>query len=583
MRPTWLRLLLLLLAAALQFRQLNSDRRFHADEAHFMTFARAAAVNGDWMLPGALDKPPLTIYISALSMVAFGVVTDDAGVLHLDPLIGEFAGRLPNALAALLVVAMMMRLARHALRSEGAALLAGALTAVSPFVLACGASAFTDMGLLFFSLLAWLLLLEERYAVAGAALGLAFCCKPQALLVLPLLLGQVFILRAKPGDWLRTILPALLFLGTLLAWDSARPETSLFSLSAFHNAPSNWIAEPGSWLPRLVEWLRHGAWLLGPPLVTAGLLLFGLLGSLMRRFSHLPPIDMGGPRGVDKPGEPRGVDKPGEPRRVDKPGEPSGLDKIGEPRRVDKPGEPRRVDKPEEPRRLDKPGEPSGLDKPGEPRRVDMPGEPRGVDKIGEPSGVDNSRSSIERLSLTFVIAYLACHVIVSFQLYDRYLLLILPPLILLSASSVRFFRARRLILPLVILIAAALWIGRDGSPIGPRHDINAGIDALSRHLNQLPVASVIYDPWLGWELGYYLGQWHDKRRTHFPTAEALVAGALALKEIGDRYFVAPIHKPHRDWLDSLAAAGFDTALDYQSDSFRVYRVSPPQPQTPHN
>ena len=515
MRPTWLRLLLLLLAAALQFRQLNSDRRFHADEAHFMTFARAAAVNGDWMLPGALDKPPLTIYISALSMVAFGVVTDDAGVLHLDPLIGEFAGRLPNALAALLVVAMMMRLARHALRSEGAALLAGALTAVSPFVLAYGASAFTDMGLLFFSLLAWLLLLEERYAVAGAALGLAFCCKPQALLVLPLLLGQVFILRAKPGDWLRAILPALLFLGTLLAWDSARPETSLFSLSAFHNAPSNWIAEPGSWLPRLVEWLRHGAWLLGPPLVTAGLLLFGLLGSLMRRFSHLPPIATYG-----------------------------------------------------------------GTEGGRQARRTEAG---RHIEKPGEPRGVDNIRSSIERLCLTFVIAYLACHVIVSFRLYDRYLLLILPPLILLSASSVRFFRARRLILPLVILIAAALWIGRDGSPIGPRHDINAGIDALSRHLNQLPVASVIYDPWLGWELGYYLGQWHDKRRTHFPTAEALVAGALALKEIGDRYFVAPIHKPHRDWLDSLAAAGFDTALDYQSDSFRVYRVSPPQPQTPQN
>ena len=570
MRPTWLRLLLLLLAAALQFRQLNSDRRFHADEAHFMTFARAAAVNGDWMLPGALDKPPLTIYISALSMVAFGVVTDDAGVLHLDPLIGEFAGRLPNALAALLVVAMMVRLARHALRSEGAALLAGALTAVSPFVLAYGASAFTDMGLLFFSLLAWLLLLEERYAVAGAALGLAFCCKPQALLVLPLLLGQVFILRAKPGDWLRTILPALLFLGTLLAWDSARPETSLFSLSAFHNAPSNWIADPGSWLPRLVEWLRHGAWLLGPPIITGPLLLLLALGTLRlsrpsSRAANLPPIDMGGPRGVDKPGEPRRVDKPGEPRRVDKPGEPRRVDKPGEPRRVDKPGEPRRVDKPEE------------------SRRVDKPGEPRGVDKIGEPSGVDNSRSSIERLCLTFVIAYLACHVIVSFQLYDRYLLLILPPLILLSASSVRFFRARRLILPLVILIAAALWIGRDGSPIGPRQATNAGIDALSRHLNQLPVASVIYDPWLGWELGYYLGQWHDKRRTHFPTAEALVAGALALKEIGDRYFVAPIHKPHRDWLDSLAAAGFDSVLDYQSDSFRVYRVSPPQPQTPQN
>ena len=52
------RLLVLLLACFLQIRQLGLDRRFDPDEAHFMTFARDAAVKGDWMLPGALDKPP---------------------------------------------------------------------------------------------------------------------------------------------------------------------------------------------------------------------------------------------------------------------------------------------------------------------------------------------------------------------------------------------------------------------------------------------------------------------------------------------------------------------------------------------
>ena len=42
----------------------------------------------------------------------------------------------------------------------------------------------------------------------------------------------------------------------------------------------------------------------------------------------------------------------------------------------------------------------------------------------------------------------------------------------------------------------------------------------LARHLNGKPVATVIYDPWLGWELGYYLGVWHDKRRVHYPDAD---------------------------------------------------------------
>ena len=71
----------MLLACTLQFNQLGRDQRFHPDEAHFMTFARDAAVKGEWLLPGALDKPPLSIYLSALSMVGVGVTTDSDGVL----------------------------------------------------------------------------------------------------------------------------------------------------------------------------------------------------------------------------------------------------------------------------------------------------------------------------------------------------------------------------------------------------------------------------------------------------------------------------------------------------------------------
>ena len=87
----------------------------------------------------------------------------------------------------------------------------------------------------------------------------------------------------------------------------------------------------------------------------------------------------------------------------------------------------------------------------------------------------------------------------------------------------------------------------------------------------------MIYDPWLGWELSYYLGQWHDKRRAHYPTAEALAAGALALDEIGDRYFVAPLDQPHDDWLTALRDAGFGVYVDFERDRFIVYRLTAPQ------
>ena len=89
-------------------------------------------------------------------------------------------------------------------------------------------------------------------------------------------------------------------------------------------------------------------------------------------------------------------------------------------------------------------------------------------------------------------------------------------------------------------------------------------------------MATVIYDPWLGWELDYYLGAWHDKRRVHYPTAEALKGGALELDERGERYFVAPIDQAHDEWLAALRAALFSVDVDYQRDRFIVYRLTPP-------
>jgi len=129
------RLLCILLASFAQFHQLNRDLRFQPDEAYFMRFARAAAVQGDWLLPGPLDKPPLSLYASALSMSAFAGSAADDGVLRLDPRLGEFAGRLPNVWLALMLAALLMRWAGRAGSGEAAVLFAGLLAASSPFLL----------------------------------------------------------------------------------------------------------------------------------------------------------------------------------------------------------------------------------------------------------------------------------------------------------------------------------------------------------------------------------------------------------------------------------------------------------------
>lgn len=473
------RLLIVLLAGALQFHQLGRDIRFHPDEAHFMTYARGAAVNGDWLLPGALDKPPLAIYLSAISMVATGIVADDKGVLHLDPLTGEFAARLPNVLMAISLAALMMRLSRSVFSDEAAALTAGLLTALSPYLLAFGATAFTDLSLLFFSALSLYCLECRGYRKAGLALGLAFWCKQQALLILPLVGLLLWAQGARRASIIRLAQPLALAALLLIAWDVARPTTSVFLLGSVNNLPAQWIADPAEWLGRLMEWARLGAWLLGPPALTV--FLVGL--AAMSRFA----------------------------------------------------------------------------------------------------ASAAPGRTRHRQVYLLYISAYVALHTLLAFNQYDRYLLLVLPPLILIVSShlpallpQVRSWKTPSLALA-IVLVVAACWSLRAGLPLGGDHGRHDGIDELAGYLNSKPVATVIYDPWLGWELGYYLGQWNNKRRVHFPNAEALVAGALALNERGDRYLVALVDRAREDWIAALTAAGFELSIDYEQNRYIVYRISRPR------
>lgn len=476
MNSLFARLLLVLLASVLQLHQLGRDIRFHPDEANFMTFARGAAVNGDWMLPGALDKPPLSIYLSAISMVATGVLADDMGVLHLDPLAGEFAARIPNVMMAILLTGLMMRLAWVSFRDEASALVAGLLTALSPYVLAFGATAFTDIGLLFFSVLALYCLACHRFGQAGLALGLGLWCKQQALFILPLVVLLLWAGRARRASVIRLGMPLALMSLMLIVWDAARPETSVFLLGSVNNLPAQWIADSADWLPRLVEWARLAVWLLGPPVVTVSLIGLAVLSLFVA----------GGPF----------------------------------------------------------------------------------------------TKTMQSRVYLCYVIAYIVLHTVLAFNQYDRYLLLALPPLILFMSSrlpgpSWRKGSRKRLSLSLVfVLVMVSFGSLRIGLPIGGDRGQHDGIDELANYLNSKPVATVIYDPWLGWELGYYLGQWSDKRRVHFPSAETLADGALALDEVEDRYLLMLGDRPHEDWTAALRAAGFSVIVDYENNRFVVYRIS---------
>jgi 4-amino-4-deoxy-L-arabinose transferase-like glycosyltransferase len=153
-------LFIILLGTGLRIHALIQDIRFHPDEAFYSTFARAAALNGDWWFSGALDKPPLVLYLNALSQVFVGD--------------SELAARLPGALASILLLPIIYALAKSLYKHTGDTplpMIALLLTALSPFALAFSATALTDGPMLLFMALALWMLARNRWGWSGLGLG----------------------------------------------------------------------------------------------------------------------------------------------------------------------------------------------------------------------------------------------------------------------------------------------------------------------------------------------------------------------------------------------------------------------------
>jgi 4-amino-4-deoxy-L-arabinose transferase-like glycosyltransferase len=488
-RGIWI-LTALLLAALFRFHALGGDMRFHPDEALFATFARSAAVHGDWMLPGALDKTPLSMYISALGLHFGAAYMTGSDIIAVDLRPGEFAARLPHTLIGLMLVALIYPLAATLYpRQRRLPVVAILLAALSPYLIVFSATAFTDMLMLTLMSAALLAAARERPAWSGWLLALSIAAKQQGVFYLPLILGALWLRGGLSGRSTQRFGLALAAgIGLLLAWDAARPGTSVFALAAAHNDPERLLVTPAEWLPRLGTWLDHTGWLLGPPLITAGLVVAGLAVWLYGR-------------------------------------------------------------------------------------------------------GASHGRA--DRLLWGYIFGYAALHWLAAFNTYDRYLLPLVPLAAIvcgrgvlwlweLSASHrMRRFLLAVLILCMPVLIAGAYQAARGGTEIARegREFIDSGdIIALVDHLNAKPLGAIIYDHWLGWELGYYLGAWTDKRRVYYPAPGALAADARRNPDLAPRYLVAPAGVAVEPWLQALAEADFAINPEDNNTGFIIYRLIPPRP-----
>lgn len=465
MRLSTLSLLaVILIGAALRFAALGADVRFHVDEALFATFARNAAVHGDWMLSGALDKPPLSLYASALAMHFTGVHVNARGVLDLDLKIGEFAARLPGALAGIVTIALTYALARRLQAGRRAAVGAAALTACSPLLVSVSPTAFTDPLLLMFGLAAGVAAAGGRGMASGLLLALAVASKQQGVFVLPLAVALLW--TSVPGRR-RALIAFTLALAAgvaaLLVWDAARPETSVFALASANNDPQRLLPDAAELLPRLAAWLE----VLGAGFGTVWLAL-GLLAAAL--------------------------------------------------------------------------------------------------------AGVCRSR----RLMLVgaYAALYFAAHWLLPFNLYDRYLLPLIPLLAVAAAAGLDAL-PRRAFVPALTAVCLLLLAAQAPFPQDNRWR-DDDVIALADTINARSLGTIVYDHWSGWHLGYYLGAWSDKRRVYYPDPHVQAQDALLNPERAPRLLVAPRGVDAAPWLAALRESGFEVWLEYENPRFRLYGLLSP-------
>ncbi len=213
-----------------------------------------------------------------------------------------------------------------------------------------------------------------------------------------------------------------------------------------------------------------------------------------------------------------------------------------------------------------------------------------------------------ERIELAlalFCIAYLLLHWLFGFQLWNRYLLGLVPLLALLGARALTFWRSPRLgrgsILPartgaaawsklhaigitvalIAVLAAPALAAARSELPVGGDHGAYDGIDKLATYLrDEAPPGSVLYHYWLGYHYRFYL--YGAPPRLHwYPDLGDLVRDAQIYRR-EPRYIAFPSWRDSEPARSALSEAGIATSLVYQTTrrdgtvSFMLYRMEGP-------
>jgi 4-amino-4-deoxy-L-arabinose transferase-like glycosyltransferase len=193
-----------------------------------------------------------------------------------------------------------------------------------------------------------------------------------------------------------------------------------------------------------------------------------------------------------------------------------------------------------------------------------------------------------------FVLSFLAIHWLLGFQVWDRYLLGIVPLAALLAARAFtqlgralprhRWQGAYALALPAILALLLAtpvLAAAHSELPVGGDHGAYDGIEDLAAYVRaQAPAGSTLYHHWLGYHYRFYL--YGAPLRLHwYPDAADLVQDATIYRR-EPRYLAFPSFRDAGPARQATDSAGITLLPEYKtrrrdgSVSFRLYHLEGP-------
>ncbi|MBI5930223.1 MAG: glycosyltransferase family 39 protein [Chloroflexi bacterium] len=178
-----------------------------------------------------------------------------------------------------------------------------------------------------------------------------------------------------------------------------------------------------------------------------------------------------------------------------------------------------------------------------------------------------------------FLVWYLGLYWLVAFSVRIRYLLPIIPFILLLVTWAIGELTSRWRLgtwfsaIAIILVMAQPTLTARPLSREPQDFDLR-GIDDLATTLNHDFAGRIVYDYWLGWELGWYLGDDTTVWLVYFSTPEELAAHLQT--ETGARYLIAPNEELAQMWVYLLNAKNIRTTPIRQVHDFVIYEVVPP-------